>query len=91
MSVSEAAKARGQTGFLKPRRTYSVSVTCDGLQQFMHCGYVKKEAWSAARRWLKNTQDSGGMWKGWKVVFTISGKRVPVSLIAANHHAPKDL
>jgi squalene cyclase len=53
-------------------------------------GGVKKEAWAAARRWLKNTQDPNGAWFGVRVTLTIDGKRVSNKVIAANYHPGKE-
>lgn len=91
MTRSEAAKARGQTGFLKRLRTYRVDVECETMSLVKHFGHTKKDAWREARRWLKTAHDPHSPWLGWMVFLSIDGRRVPATLIAANLHAPKGL
>lgn len=87
-AIAKSAKARGQTGFLHPLRTYAVRVILGENRLLAHSGAVKKEAWQAARRWLRNSQDQHGAWFGAQVDLTIDGVLVPAEVVAKHYHAP---
>ena len=74
-TVSEAARARGQTGFLKPRRLHQVSI--GGGVGLVYEGFNARDARLALVRWKKFAAGTVGRAAGQAVTLTIDGVLQP--------------
>lgn len=71
--MSIAAKARGQTGFLKPRRRHCITVEDIGV---VHEGFNARAARQAVTRWRKFAAGTVGRAVGKTVRHFIDGDEV---------------
>lgn len=69
--MKAAAKARGQTGFLKPRIWHTVSVSTIGT---VYEGYNARDARQAIHRWTKLSQDPNGRAYNQPIVHTTNAE-----------------